>query len=237
MRSRTSCAREAHVHTPDLFDGRTFGSIDEGLAHVREHGGFGEVIAAASRRRRLTNELVYSGFSLGVVPAQKLAQTRPGARGAPLLLLRACVRVRRRGRQASRCRSTGWTPTRSSSTRATSMPPASSSSVRRRRAVPLPRRPALLRRQQPAELRRRCLEAADGASAHVPRARRLNEQRGRSGRRSRPPFNSGCYRGTAELSLSASKVLSKARRMPRFSRTRSDTPPIPPRGSYSTTRR
>ena len=30
----------------------------------------------------LPNELVYGGFSLGVVPAQKLAQTRPGAQGA-----------------------------------------------------------------------------------------------------------------------------------------------------------
>ena len=34
-------------------------------------------------------ELVYAGFSLGVMPAQKLAQTRPGARGA--LLFSACL--------------------------------------------------------------------------------------------------------------------------------------------------
>ena len=33
----------------------------------------------------LPNELVYAGMSLGVMPAQKLAQTRPGARGAVLL--------------------------------------------------------------------------------------------------------------------------------------------------------
>jgi dienelactone hydrolase len=37
----------------------------------------------------LPAELVYAGFSLGVLPAQKLAQTRPGARGA--LLFYACV--------------------------------------------------------------------------------------------------------------------------------------------------
>ena len=34
-------------------------------------------------------DVVYAGFSLGVLPAQALAQTRPGARGA--LLFHACV--------------------------------------------------------------------------------------------------------------------------------------------------
>ena len=78
------------VHTPDLFAGRTFGSIDEGLAHVTELGGFGEIIEAGTRAADgLPQELVYAGFSLGVVPAQKLAQTRPGARGA--LLFYSCV--------------------------------------------------------------------------------------------------------------------------------------------------
>jgi dienelactone hydrolase len=78
------------VHTPDLFGGRTFGSIDEGLAYVGELGGFGQVIERAeSEANDLPGELVYAGFSLGVVPAQKLAQTRPGARGA--LLFYSCV--------------------------------------------------------------------------------------------------------------------------------------------------
>jgi dienelactone hydrolase len=73
------------VHTPDLFDGRTFGSIDEGLAHVRESGGFEELIERGARTAdALPSELVYGGFSLGVLPAQKLAQTRAGARGALL---------------------------------------------------------------------------------------------------------------------------------------------------------
>jgi dienelactone hydrolase len=77
------------VHTPDLFDGRTFGSIEEGMAHVEEIG-FGEVIARGDRAvADLPQELVYAGFSLGVVPAQKLAQTRPGARGA--LFFYSCV--------------------------------------------------------------------------------------------------------------------------------------------------
>ena len=73
------------VHTPDLFEGRTFGSIDEGLAYVGETGGFGEAIERGVRTAEdLPNELVYGGFSLGVLPAQKLAQTRAGARGALL---------------------------------------------------------------------------------------------------------------------------------------------------------
>jgi dienelactone hydrolase len=77
------------VHTPDLFDGRTFESIKAGLAHVEKEG----VEAVAERGIRaaegLPVELVYAGFSFGVVPAQKLAQTRPGARGA--LLFYSCL--------------------------------------------------------------------------------------------------------------------------------------------------
>jgi dienelactone hydrolase len=80
------------VHAPDLFDGRTFGSIDDGLAYVRELGGFGEVITRAdSAAEGLPSGLVYGGFSLGVVPAQKLAQIRPGARGA--LFFYSCLPV------------------------------------------------------------------------------------------------------------------------------------------------
>jgi dienelactone hydrolase len=78
------------LHTPDLFDGRTFGSIDDGLEYVRELGGFGQIIGSGERTAEsLPGELVYAGFSLGVVPAQKLAQTRPGARGA--LLFYSCL--------------------------------------------------------------------------------------------------------------------------------------------------
>ena len=79
------------VHTPDLFDGRTFDSIEEGMGFVRELG-FGEVMARGERAvAALPAALVYAGFSLGVVPAQMLAQTRPGARGA--LLFYSCVPV------------------------------------------------------------------------------------------------------------------------------------------------
>lgn len=72
------------VHVPDLFDGRTFPTIDAGMAFV-EGLGFGEVIGRGERAAQgLPAALVYAGFSLGVLPAQMLAQTRPGARGAIL---------------------------------------------------------------------------------------------------------------------------------------------------------
>ena len=71
------------VYTPDLFDGRTFGSIEDGMAHAEEIGFPDGILERAARAaNELPAELVYAGFSLGVVSAQKLAQTRPGARGA-----------------------------------------------------------------------------------------------------------------------------------------------------------
>jgi dienelactone hydrolase len=77
------------VHTPDLFEGRTFGSIDEGMAFVHELG-FEEIMARGRRAaEELPEGLVYAGFSLGVVPAQMLAQTRAGAKGA--VLMYSCV--------------------------------------------------------------------------------------------------------------------------------------------------
>lgn len=79
------------VHTPDLFDGRTFDNVEKGMGFVRELG-FGEVMKRGeSAVDGLPAELVYAGFSLGVVPAQKLAQTRPGARGA--LLFYSCLPI------------------------------------------------------------------------------------------------------------------------------------------------
>jgi dienelactone hydrolase len=79
------------VHTPDLYGGRTFDTLDEGMAYAEEVG-FGEIIESGVRAAEaLPSELVYAGFSLGVVPAQNLAQTRAGARGA--LLFYSCVPV------------------------------------------------------------------------------------------------------------------------------------------------
>ena len=79
------------VHLPDLLDGRTFGTLEEGMGYAEEIG-FPEVIERGVRAvEGLPAGLVYAGFSLGVLPAQKLAQTRPGARGA--LLFYSCVPV------------------------------------------------------------------------------------------------------------------------------------------------
>ena len=70
------------VHTPDLYEGRTFTEIDEGVAH-EESIGFQEVVNRARKATDgLPTELVYAGFSAGVLPAEALAITRPGAQGA-----------------------------------------------------------------------------------------------------------------------------------------------------------
>jgi dienelactone hydrolase len=77
------------VHTPDLYGGRTFPTLDEGIAYAQEVG-FMELLERGVRTaEELPSELVYAGFSLGVMPAQKLAQTRPGVRGA--LLFYSCI--------------------------------------------------------------------------------------------------------------------------------------------------
>jgi dienelactone hydrolase/uncharacterized damage-inducible protein DinB len=79
------------VTVPDLYDGKTFGTLEDGIGYAQEVG-FGTIIERGRAAvEGLPNELVYAGFSLGVLPAQMLAQTRPGARGA--VLLHACVPV------------------------------------------------------------------------------------------------------------------------------------------------
>lgn len=79
------------VHVPDVYDGHTFDTLEDGLAYAKQTG-FGTLmergVAAADG---LGDELVYAGFSLGVMPAQRLAQTRAGAVGA--LLMHGCVPV------------------------------------------------------------------------------------------------------------------------------------------------
>ena len=79
------------VHTPDLFDGRTFPTLDEGMAHAKTVGFDAILDRGVNEAEALGTELVYAGFSMGVMPAQKLAQTRAGARGA--LLIDACLPV------------------------------------------------------------------------------------------------------------------------------------------------
>jgi dienelactone hydrolase len=73
------------VHTPDLFGGRTFDSIEDGMAHAEAAGGPSAVVERARAAvALLPGALFYVGFSLGVLAAQSLAQTRAGARGAVL---------------------------------------------------------------------------------------------------------------------------------------------------------
>jgi dienelactone hydrolase len=95
------------VHTPDLYDGKTFTELDDGIAYAKEVGF--ETLAERGRAAAegLPGELVYAGLSLGAMSAQELAQTRPGAGGA--LLLHAAIPLSSSaapGRRAFRSRST-----------------------------------------------------------------------------------------------------------------------------------
>jgi dienelactone hydrolase len=79
------------VHTPDLFDGRTFETIDEGLAFADKAGFANLVERGVAAADGIRPDAVYAGFSFGVMPAQRLAQTRSGARGA--VLMSSCLPV------------------------------------------------------------------------------------------------------------------------------------------------
>ena len=93
VRSFADTLRQAGhtVHTPDLFGGQRFDTIEAGMEFARETG-FGTLagrgVAAAEQ---FGPDVVYAGFSLGVMPAQRLAQTRPGALGA--VLMSGCLPV------------------------------------------------------------------------------------------------------------------------------------------------
>lgn len=79
------------VRTTDLFDGRTFGSIEEGMAYIQANGFDTLRKRGVQTAEGLPSELVYAGFSFGESIAQELAQTRPGARGA--LLFYSCIPI------------------------------------------------------------------------------------------------------------------------------------------------
>jgi len=77
------------VHVPDLYDGHVFDDLEAGLGYASEVG-FGTVTERGLHTvDALPEGIVYAGFSLGVMPAQMLAQTRPGAKGA--LFFHSCV--------------------------------------------------------------------------------------------------------------------------------------------------
>jgi dienelactone hydrolase len=79
------------VHTPDLFDGEQPATIEDGMALTRSIGG--DVLDERADKAvvDLPDGLVYAGFSFGEATAQRLAQTRPGARGA--LLYESCISI------------------------------------------------------------------------------------------------------------------------------------------------
>ena len=77
------------VHTPDLYGGRTFESIQEGAAYAQGDEAPDFDAMADEVTSGLPEGLVYAGFSMGVTQAQRLAQTRPGATGA--LLFESCI--------------------------------------------------------------------------------------------------------------------------------------------------
>ena len=84
------------VHVPDLYEGRLFDDLEAGVGYAQQ-AGFDTIVKRGSLAAEgLPAELVYAGFSLGVLPAQKLAQTRPGASGA--LLFSGCVPASEFGR-------------------------------------------------------------------------------------------------------------------------------------------
>ena len=73
------------VDVPDLLDGRTFATVDDGIEHV-ESIGFDTVVArGVAAAEDLPTDLVYMGISLGNMPAMRLAVQRPGARGVVCL--------------------------------------------------------------------------------------------------------------------------------------------------------
>lgn len=88
VRQAAERLREAghEVWTPDLFDGRTFDTVEDGMAFKDEVGKDEllkrAVLAAAPYSER---GLVYAGFSLGAAIAQTLALGDRHARGLLLL--------------------------------------------------------------------------------------------------------------------------------------------------------
>ena len=77
------------VHVPDLYDGKTFAELDHGIAYAQEVGFDTLIERGRAAAGGLPEGVVYAGISLGVLPAQMLAQTRSGARGA--VFLHSCI--------------------------------------------------------------------------------------------------------------------------------------------------
>lgn len=73
------------VHTPDLFEGRTFGAVEDGVAYAQSLPD-GELEArAGAAAAGLPDNIVYAGMSMGCVRATVQLLARPGARAALFL--------------------------------------------------------------------------------------------------------------------------------------------------------
>ena len=79
------------VYLPDLYQESVFDELEDGVAYAMETGFDTIIERGVAAAENLPRKIVYAGFSLGVLPAQKLAQTRPGAAGA--LLFHSCIPV------------------------------------------------------------------------------------------------------------------------------------------------
>lgn len=74
---------EGHtVHTPDLFEGRTFADVADGVAFAESVGEKVFATRAAEAVAGLPVDVVYGGMSFGAARAAERALARPGAGGA-----------------------------------------------------------------------------------------------------------------------------------------------------------
>ena len=71
--------------TPDLFEGRPFDDIPSGFEYFQDLGDDAFLRRADAAGAAVQGEVVVAGFSLGVVAAQHLLQTRPGVVQALLM--------------------------------------------------------------------------------------------------------------------------------------------------------
>ncbi|GAB3271483.1 dienelactone hydrolase family protein [Arthrobacter pigmenti] len=79
------------VHVPDLYRGNVFETLEGGLGYAQDVGFAAIMERGRAAAESLPAQLVYAGFSLGVMAAQMLAQTRAGASGA--VLFHSCLPI------------------------------------------------------------------------------------------------------------------------------------------------
>jgi dienelactone hydrolase len=72
------------VHTPDVYEGKTFTDAEEGVGHSQEVGFSTLVDRAKAACADLGEEIVFGGFSLGAALAQQMGKNDPRARGVLL---------------------------------------------------------------------------------------------------------------------------------------------------------